>query len=144
MLRRIKPGYIIIFVIVIFSLYSYKSCQASKYESSVVTKVTSILEDLQKEDYFSFQNKLEPNLKSKISIDDIKSFSKNLDLNGSAKFKLKELKKDNNKIIVEGKVNNLDSTFIFIESNNTLYLLQSKINNHSIKDINFSFPIKPI
>jgi hypothetical protein len=145
--KKIKPGYYILFFIFL-TFYSCNRYNALKeYELSLQNKINNLLTFLKSKNFFKFQEELNGTLKHKISIENIKNYSNAINLDANSTFLLKNLdKKDNNLIFIKGVIINKNmqkkANFILIENNKTFYLLNSKIENLEIIDINKTFPLK--
>ncbi len=140
-----KPGYkIIIGALIVYGIYHYLS-ENSKEELLYKKRVDSIISDIRHEDYFSLQNKLAPNISDKISIEDIKQFSKDLNLTKNSKFILDEIDKDKNYTKVLGEIvtksKKLQYSGTFIDSNGTLLINSQVINNRKLEATKTTFPI---
>jgi len=140
----IKIGYIILLIIaIIFGIRYYfdDSKEVALYSKNIINSIN----DLKNRNYFQYQNRLSNDLKSIISIEQIKNFANSLTLSKSYKFILKNYKKDKNKIIING-VLITNSTKIpiqtqFSDVNKTLLIDYQKIGNFEIKESNLTFPI---
>ena len=140
-----KPGYkIIIGALIVYGIYHYLS-EKSKEELLYKKRVDSIITDIRHEDYFSLQNKLAPNISDKISIEDIKQFSKDLNLTKNSKFILNEIDKKSNYIKVVGEIvtksKKLQYSGTFIDKNGTLLINSQVINNRKLEATKTTFPI---
>ena len=140
-----KPGYkIIIGALIVYGIYHYLS-ENSKEELLYKKRVDSIISDIRHEDYFSLQNKLAPNISDKISIEDIKQFSKDLNLTKNSKFILNEIDKDKNYTKVVGEIvtksKKLQYSGTFIDKNGTLLINSQVINNRKLEATKTTFPI---
>ena len=141
---RIKKGYIYLTIIAL-AIYGYISYKNSKEREHYSTIVNSMITDIRREDYFAIHSKLSNNLKSKISIEDIKNYCQSLKLNKQSSFDLKHIKKEDENITLSGivttdkKQQELYTTLQ--ESNDTYTILSQKIGKSELKAKKVSFPI---
>ena len=144
MIKKLKPGYIIIFIILAFVVYK-KFFDHSKEIAYYTKNINSILEDIRHQDYFKFQNRLEKSLQQSISIESLQNYMEAINLKRGAKFIFKDYKKRKNLITVDGIVVNkgkkLNFKTIFIDCNGTLLIKSQKIGKEELKVNNPSFPI---
>jgi L-rhamnose mutarotase len=141
---KIKKGYIylaIIFV-AIYLYFNYKDREKKIHYSKIID---SILTDIRREDYFALHSKLSSDLKSKISIDDIKNYCTKLKISKDNKFEIKDYKESNNTIKISGifvnsaKKSELHTTIK--EQNGTITIISQKIGKISLVPKKESFPI---
>ena len=144
MLKKIKPGYIILLIIALFVAYKYLF-DNSKEINYYTQEVGKTLTDLKHEDYFALQNKLSDNLKSTLSIDDIKGYIDTIKLGREYKFVLSDYDKKENRVIVSGTLIYKNSEkpleVVYKDKNGTLLIESQRIGTSSLKPKGFKFPI---
>ena len=141
---KIKKGYIYISVIIIaiYLFVNYKDSQKKSHYSKIIG---SILTDIRREDYFALHSKLSNNLKSKISIDNIKNYCTKLKISKDNKFEIKDYKESNNTVKISGIfTNSAKKSELHIaikEQNGTITIISQKIGKFSLVPKKESFPI---
>ncbi len=145
-LKKIKPGYIILLVIGLFIAYKY-FFDNSKEINFYTQEVDKTLTDLKHQDYFALQNKLSNNLKKSVSIDDIKHYTDSINLGRKYKFVLSDYNKKDNKVVVSGTLIYKNSEkplqITYKENNGTLLIESQKIGASLLKPKSVKFPINP-
>ncbi len=141
-MKKIKKGYIILGLFV-FSIYYYFHYQTQKNIEFLTKKITQIITDIRREDYFKLHQQLMyPN---KISIENIKNFSSKFSLNRDLKVKLKNFENIDNIIKLNALIKNNDLSLpikiTLQENNNNFKIVYLNIGNNTLEDNNFSFPI---
>jgi len=143
-LKKIKPGYIIIAIILSFFIYK-KFFDNSEEKAFYSKSVEEFLTDLRHQDYFALQNRLSESLKKCFSVEDAKSFIDSINLGRKYKFELKDYDKNKNLITVQGVLifnsKNLPLTTTFEDNNGTLRVKRAQIGISIIKDKNLTFPL---
>jgi len=145
-MKKIKPGYkILALLAVIYFIYFIYSKNASA-KLVYKNKIDSILTDIRREDYFSFQDKLTKDLANSNGIENIKEFMRDINITKSTKFKLDNIDDSNKTLIkVSGilvtKNRELPLVVEFSDNNKTLYIKKATIGVKELKVINYSFPI---
>jgi len=143
-LKKIKPGYIIIAIIL--SFFIYKKFFDNSEERAIYSKsVEEFLTDLRHQDYFALQNRLSKSLKKCFSVEDAKSFIDSINLGRKYKFELKDYEKNKNLITVQGALifnsKNLPLITTFEDNNGTLTIKRAQIGASIVRDKNLTFPI---
>ncbi len=139
-----KPGYLIVAIIILFIIYKL-FIDDSSYREELSTEVNTILTDIKHQNYFSLQERLTPNAKKTVSIEDIEKFCKDIHLNENFKFILKKYnKKDklvniSGNIIIQNKKTPLGLTLI--ENNSTKFIKSFKIGTKELNSKKINFPL---
>lgn len=143
-LKKIKPGYIILLAIALFVAYRY-FFDNSKEINYYTNEVSKSLTDLKHEDYFALQNRLTNNLRKNVSIDDIKQYIDSIKLGREYKFIFDDYDKKENTIVVSGTVIYKNSEkplqVTYKDNNGTLLIESQKIGANSLKSKSVKFPI---
>ncbi len=140
-----KPGYKILIAIGIgvgiYKLVSYNSAKKERLTNEVNRLVT----DIRREDYFAIQNLLDPSLAQKISIEEIKAFTKDFNLTRESKFVLEDYDRQKDIIKVEGFVLDRDKkiplNLTYKDNNGTLIILEQKFGTKKLEHKEGSFPL---
>jgi hypothetical protein len=139
---KIKKGYIYLTIIAII-IYSYLNHKDSKEKEHYSTIVNSMLTDIRREDYFKIHSRLPNELKSKISVDDIKKYCQSIKLDRKSNFELKKLDKNDENITIAGIITTKDKKeelhTVLKENNNSIVILSQQIGNQSLKLRNYLF-----
>ncbi len=139
-----KAGYLIVAIIILFIIYKL-FIDDSSYREELSTEVNTILTDIKHQNYFSLQERLTPNAKKTVSIEDIEKFCKDIHLNENFKFILKKYnKKDklvniSGNIIIQNKKTPLGLTLI--ENNSTKFIKSFKIGTKELNSKKINFPL---
>lgn len=143
-MKKIKPGYIILLIIALFVAYKY-FFDNSKEINYYTQEVGKTLTDLKHEDYFALQNKLSDNLKSTLSIDDIKGYIDTIKLGREYKFVLSDYDKKENRVVVSGTLIYKNSEkpleVVYKDKNGTLLIEFQRIGTSSLKPKSVEFPL---
>lgn len=141
-----KLGYkIIISLILIVAIVLYSKGSAKKEQERYIKRISSLLTDIRRRDYFAFHNELLPQRAQKVSIEKVAEFMGDISIEKSSRIELKSIEENNSSFKINGIVISKESSIPFEmqfkESNNTLLLEQTRVGNSSLEDDKGLFPI---
>jgi hypothetical protein len=142
----LKLGYkIIIAVILIVAIILYSKGSAKKEQERYIKRVSSLLTDIRRRDYFEFHKKLLPQRAQRVSLEKVAEFMGGISINKDSHIDLKSIEENNSSFKINGIVISKESSIPFEmqfkESNNTLLLEQTRVGNSSLEDGKGLFPI---
>ncbi|HHH20511.1 MAG TPA: hypothetical protein ENK87_01165 [Nitratifractor sp.] len=141
-----KLGYkIIIALLLIVAIILYSKGSVKKEQERYIKRVSSLLTDIRRRDYFAFHNELLPQRAQQVSIEKVAEFMGGISIKKSSQIELKSIEENNNSYKINGIVVSKESSIPFEmqfkESNNTLLLEQTKVGNSSLEDDKGLFPM---
>ncbi|HGZ70361.1 MAG TPA: hypothetical protein ENK74_03100, partial [Nitratifractor sp.] len=119
-----KLGYkIIISLLLIVAIILYSKGSVKKEQERYIKRVSSLLTDIRRRDYFAFHNELLPQRAQQVSIEKVAEFMGDNSMKKSSQIELKSIEENNNSYKINGifvtKESSIPFEMQFKESNNT-------------------------